>query len=89
MSKMSLVHLRNFVTQKCGLESSCIGMVLSASSQEIQTLRSHPDLQNQPLHFNKIPKSSACMLKFEKHCDKRHQNILVAKHSDSANLQPS
>lgn len=86
---MSLVYLRNSATQKCGLESSSTGTVLSASPQEIQTLRPHPDLQNQPLHFSKTPKSSAGILKFEKHCDKRHQNISVAKHSDSANLEPS
>lgn len=49
-------------SSKCGLQTGSSGSWLEMPSSLVPT----PDLQNQNLHFNKIPEDYACTLKFGK-----------------------
>lgn len=47
---------------------------IPGSLLEMPNLKPHPLLQNQGLHFNKIPWKAVSTWKFEKHCSKAKSN---------------
>lgn len=81
-----LLHLETLQkTQVQALKSAVLWNHYLPSPQELNS-QAPPRPPESASAFSKTPKSSACMLKFEKHCDKEHQIFQLPKHSDSANL---